>query len=61
MRAQQIDTRDKVVPWHWQSCVTSRRAQSKETALCVGSLKTLPRTAEGRRQHIAASAVRRVT
>ena len=33
----------------------------KETSLCVGSLDTLPRTAGGRRQHNAASVVRRVT
>ena len=32
----------------------------KETALCVGSLDTLPRTAGRRRQHNAASVVRRV-
>ena len=41
--------------------VTSRRDPRKETPLCVGSLDTLPRTAGGRRQHNAASFVRKVT
>ena len=33
----------------------------KETALCVGSPDTLPKTAGGRRQHNAASVVKKVT
>ena len=48
IRAQHRGTRDKVVQWHWQWSVTSRRDARKETALCVGSLDTLPRTAGGR-------------
>ena len=55
-------TRDKVVQWHWQWSVTSRRDPGrKETALYVGSLDTLPRTTGGRRQHNAASVVIKVT
>ena len=38
-----------------------KKGPKKETALCVGSLDTLPRTAGRRRQHNAASVVRRVT
>ena len=38
-----------------------KKGPKKETALCVGSLDTLPRTAGGRRQHNAASVVKKVT
>ena len=41
--------------------MTPRRDPRKETAFCVGSLVTFPRTARGRSQHNAASVVRRVT
>ena len=51
MRARCRDTCDKVVQWHWQRSVTSRRDPKKKTALCVGSLDTLPRIAGRRRQH----------
>ena len=62
MRAQHRGTRrDKVVQWHWQWSVTSKKELRKETALCVGSLDTLPRTAGGRRQHNAGKVVRKVT
>ena len=61
MRTQDRDTRDKVFQWHWRWSVTLRRAPRKETALCFGSLGTLPRIAGGRRQQNAAIPVRRVT
>ena len=38
-----------------------KKGPRKETALCVGSLDTLPRTAGGRRQHNASRVVRKVT
>ena len=59
--ATNFGVEEKAAELPWEHSTKAQGTPRKETALRVGYVDTLPRTAGGRRQHNAASVVRKVT